>query len=52
MYETGFHPYLRLVFIITCFHSYTYEISFHSSNNETSLKFRFLSIPVLLAGDY
>jgi hypothetical protein len=52
MYETSFHPYLRLVFINTCFHSYTYETSFHSCNNETSLKFGFLSIPVFLAGDY
>jgi hypothetical protein len=48
MYETSFHPYLRPVFIITCFHSYTYEISFHSCNNDTSLKFGFLSIPVFL----
>jgi hypothetical protein len=52
MYETSFHPYLKLVFIITCFDSYTYEIRVHSCNNETSLKFGFLSIPVLLAGDF
>lgn len=51
IYETSF-PYLRLVLLITCFHSDTYEISFHSCNNETSLKFGFLSIPVFLAGDY